>query len=84
MEKLNYTFKREYKGTEIEIIVEEDLITTTKVYANKELVSYCEVSTESNKEGIPFNRENFKAVLDSVKSDVDEIVGEEVEVTENA
>lgn len=81
MEKLNCTFKREYRGMEIEIVIEDDLITTTKAYAGDKCVYYCEVNMGNNVDGVPFCRKNLNAVLECLMEDVDKIAEERVDVS---
>ena len=64
------------KNAEIEIIVEDDLITTAKVYIGDECVACDEISTESNPNGLPFNKKNYDRVVDMMKADVEQMWNE--------
>lgn len=76
LQKMNDTFTSKYKNAEIVIVVEDDLITTTKIYIDGKCVGYSDISTKSNPEGAPFNRENYNTILESCKADVDKMFEE--------
>lgn len=71
MEKLNTTITRKYKNAEIVYIVEDDLITTGKVYVGEDNIVAKEYSCKDNEDGVPFNAPNAKAVLADLRADVD-------------
>ena len=70
MIKFDDILSTNYKHAEIVVVVEEDVITTAKVFVDKECVS-CEDITTDKGEDVPFNRENYDKVVDMMKADVD-------------
>ena len=64
----NYT----YKNAEYEVIVEEDAITTGKIYIDNERVAtYTEDYSLENDVDVPFNKANLEAVKDRLKEIID-------------
>lgn len=76
--KMNHSFTRDYKGTEIEIVVEDDIITTAKIFKNGECVVCDDTITDGNGKDLPFNGKNYYAVLKIVMACVDENYANEV------
>ena len=70
--KYNDVFTHPYKNSEIEVVVEDDIITTAKVFIDKECVVCTDVLTDKG-EDIPFNRTNLHAVYELMKTDVDKM-----------
>ena len=79
MKKLNKTFETPYKNAVIEIVVEDDTITTSRVFIDEKCVCYSEIKTDKNPDGVPFTRENYNQVLDMCKSDVNRLFDELLE-----
>lgn len=76
--KMNNSFTRNYKGTEIEIVVEDDAITTARVFKNGECVVCDDTITDGDGKDLPFNAKNYYAVLKMVMDCVDENYAVEV------
>jgi hypothetical protein len=76
--KLNLPFTRNYKGTEIEIVVEDDVITTAKIFKDGECVACDDTLADENGKDLPFNRKNYYAVLKVVMDCVDKNYAVEV------
>ena len=75
---MNNSFTRNYKGTEIEIVVEDDAITTARVFKNGECVVCDDTITDGDGKDLPFNAKNYYAVLKMVMDCVDENYAVEV------
>lgn len=75
---MDITFNREYKGTNIEIVVEDDIITTSKIY-NKdgECVEVNDI-TDDKGDDVTFCGKNYYAVLDMARESVDKNFAVEV------
>lgn len=71
---MDITVKRNYKGYLIEIIVEDSLITTGKIYKGSEFVDNYEI-TDRNGHEFPYNKLNRDKVLARFKKEVDRIIG---------
>jgi hypothetical protein len=74
--KINDSFITTYKNAEIEIVVEDDLITTSKIFIDGNCVNCSEVATTTNADGAPFNKANYNQVLESCKAEVDKMFDE--------
>ena len=72
MEAYNNVLTRTYKNAEIEIVVEDNIITTAKVYIDKKCVVSTDIMAEGGTE-LPFTKANYTAVMDSMKEDVDKM-----------
>lgn len=75
---MDITFTREYKGTEIAIVVEDDAITTAKIFKDGECVVCDDTITDGEGKDLPFNAKNYYAVLKMVTDCVDENYAVEV------
>lgn len=72
---MDITVKRNYKGYLIEIIVEDSLITTGKIYKGPEFVDNYEITGRNGRE-FPYNKLNRDKVLARFKKEVDRIISE--------
>lgn len=70
--KYNDVLTHQYKNADIEIVVEDDVITTAKVYIDGKCVVCTDVLTDKG-EDIPFNRTNLSAVYELMRTDVDKM-----------
>lgn len=70
--KYNDVLKRYYKNAEIEIVVEDDVITTAKVFIDNKCVSSKDIYMGGGMD-MPYSREHLNAVVDSMKEEVDEM-----------
>jgi hypothetical protein len=61
-----------YKNAEIEVVVEDDCITTAKVFLDKVCIAADELTQEDGSD-IPFNKENYTKVMGMMKSYVDKV-----------
>lgn len=68
---MDAVFKNEYKNAEFEVIVEDDAITTSKVYIDGFLIQLKEWSLGDGKE-LPFSKKNLDKVYEEVKKDINE------------
>ena len=73
---INKDFSTQYKNAEIVIVVEDDLITTSKIFIDGECVNCSEVATKNNPDGAPFTKANYDQVLASCKAEVDKMFEE--------
>ncbi len=64
-------FKKKYKNADYEVIVEEDCITTAKIYIDGELVQMQEYSLNDGND-VPFNKKNLDKICSAVKNAIDE------------
>ena len=79
---MDITFTREHKGAEIIIVVEDDIITTSKIYnKNGECVEVNDI-TDENGNDVVFSAKNYYAVLDMAKANVDTKYAVEVATAE--
>lgn len=69
--KLNTEFTTKWKNAEIVVYVEDDLITTTKIFIDGDCVDCLEISTEKNPDGAPFNKGNYNRIVAKCKEEVD-------------
>lgn len=67
----NDTLNKSYKNADIAIVVEDDLITTAKIFIGKDCKSCVDISDKNHPDGLPFTRANYDAVVESMKEDVD-------------
>lgn len=70
---MDIVFKRDYKGHEIEMVIEDDVITTAKVYRNGECVEVS-ILTDGQGNDIPYNRKNLANVYKVYKGKVNELM----------
>ena len=73
---INKDFTTPYKNAEIVIVVEDDLITTSKIFIDGECVGCSEVATKTNPDGAPFTKANYDQVLATCKAEVDKMFDE--------
>lgn len=81
--KYNDVLSRPYKNADIAIIVEDNMMTTAKIFLDKACVKSYDVFADKGNirlvpseecaegEGAVYNKANATAVLDSLKEDVD-------------
>ena len=67
---------RKYKNAIIEVIIEDDVITTAKIYMDGECVEVYEPTDDKGQE-LAFNGKNTRAVFESFKKVVDEFLAED-------
>ena len=74
MAKFNYSdvLVRPYKNAEIEIVVEDDAITTGKVFLDNQCVN-SDFFTDENGNDIPYTRDNYEKVFGLMKMFVDKM-----------
>lgn len=70
--KYNDVLTRPYKNAEIEIVVEDDIITTTKVFIDNKCVACDDITTEDGKD-VPYNRANYEKVMEIAREYVDAV-----------
>ena len=73
---MDIVFKREYKGIEMQVICEDDLLTTAKAFNGDECVSYFEVGNDDHPNGLPCNQRCVNAVYAELMSDIDAVIAE--------
>ena len=78
---MDITFTREHKGAEITIVVEDDIITTSKIYKDGECVEVNDI-TDENGNDVVFSAKNYYAVLAMAKANVDTKYAVEVATAE--
>lgn len=66
---IDLTYKREYKNAEIELICEDDTLTTAKIYIGGEFFNSYEIGGEN---GLPNTKKNIESVFARLKAIVDE------------
>ena len=79
MRKIQFDFlsiKGNYKNAEIEIIVEDDVITTKRVFMDGECV-ICDDVYDINDKEVPYTSKNMSAVTKLCVRDVDRILAED-------
>lgn len=77
MTKYNDVLIRPYKNTEIEVVVEDDVITTTKVFLDGKCLVCNDITTDTG-EDVPYNKANLEKVLDMAREYVDAVWEENV------
>lgn len=70
VEKYNDVLTRQYKNTEIEVVIEDDAITMGRIYLDGRCIDVGEFYTDKG-EDVPFTRTNFDNVLNQLKEVVD-------------
>lgn len=60
---MDIVFNRNYKGYDVEFIIEDDIITTAKVFRNGVCVEVSEI-TDANGNDVPYNRKNLAKVYE--------------------
>lgn len=68
---MDITTNYNYKNAEIILIVEDDIITTAKVFMDGELVIADDTITDENGQELNFNKKNVDATLKYCKAIVD-------------
>lgn len=67
---MDSVFKKSYKNAEFEVIVEDDCITTSKIYIDGEMIQMQEYNLEDGSD-VPFSKGNLGKIYDSIKADID-------------
>lgn len=70
---MDIVFNRHYNGCDVELIIEDDIITTAKVFRNGVCVEVSEI-TEVNGNDVPYNRKNLASVYEVYKGKVNELM----------
>ena len=78
----NLTLPTNYKGTKIEIVVEDDAITTFKIFKDGECVICDDSVATSDGKDLAFTAKNYYALLNGIKEYVDNNYAVEVATTE--
>lgn len=73
---MDTSFKRNYKNCEIEVVVEDDLITTTKVIRDGEVVKFIPLQTKNNADGSAVTPRNIEVAFNIGKAEVDTLFNE--------
>jgi hypothetical protein len=68
---MDIVYKRNYKNARINIIVEDDTITTYEILVDGKVVDKEFVSNEKHPDGFPNNKHYFDIVLEFAKKEVD-------------
>lgn len=63
-----------YKGADIEIIVEDDLITTAKLYIGNECREIVDVTAEGYPNGVPFDKDYIKQLQEQFKDYINQLM----------
>ena len=66
---MDITLTDKFLNAEYEVIVEDDCITTSKIYIDGEMVSAQEYTLENGGD-VPFNRKNIDNVYESIKAEI--------------
>lgn len=77
MSDLDLVCTREYKGAEIEVIVEDNLITTAKIYMDGECEEVIDVFNNENPNGFPFQKKYLYPLYSQLQKRIDEILFED-------
>lgn len=72
MVKYNDVLTKQYKNAEIEVVIEDDVITTAKVYVDGQCVVCTDILTDKG-EDVHFNRNNLSSVYALMQEDVDKM-----------
>jgi len=67
---MDAVFKRTYKNAEYELIIEEDCITTSKIYIDGELAQMQEYSLENGGD-VPYSKKAVEDIYKTIKEDID-------------
>jgi hypothetical protein len=70
--KYNDVLTRSYKNAEIEIVVEDDVITTAKVFIDNDCVACDDITTDKG-EDVKYNRANYEKVMEMMQGFVDSV-----------
>ena len=70
---MDATFTRDYKNCTIEVVVEDDLITTTKVIRDGEVEQFIPLRTKTNEDGCPFTKHAVESAFAIGREVVDEM-----------
>lgn len=74
---MDAVFNRTHKNAEVEIVVEDDVITTAKVYMDGEFAYGGDVENPKYPNGVPMNRRNYDAVLEYCFAEIDRLLEED-------
>ena len=74
---MDAVFTPVYKNAEIEIVVEDDIITTAKIYMDGEFAYGGEVENENYPNGLPFNGKNYHAIKVLCAKQIDKMLAED-------
>lgn len=61
---------KDYKNCTIEVVVEDDVITTAKIYLDKNCVSVNDI-TDANGKDVPFTKKNYDNTINLMMEEVD-------------
>lgn len=67
---MDNVFKRDYKHANIEVVVEDDIITTARIFVDEHCQQVTDITTDKG-EDVPFNKANLEATYELMKADVD-------------
>lgn len=76
---MDITFSRHYLNADYEVIIEDDAITTSKIYMDGELVASHEYSLEDGSD-VPLNRKNLDFVYDEIRAEIKERIDKDIEI----
>ena len=77
MAELDLIINQEYKGAEIEIIVEDNFITTAKIYMDGECEDVIDVYNDKHPNGLPFQKKFLNPLYKQIKDRIDTILFED-------
>ena len=67
--KINVTYSYQHNGCEVVLVVEDDMITSAKVYgSNGNCINVFDVGGE---DGLPNNRKSVNTILEQVYAEID-------------
>ena len=73
---MDVTFSKDYKNTTIEVVVEDDLITTTKVIRDGVVEAFIPLRTEDNEDGCPMSQHAVEVAYKIGEDVADEMFNE--------
>lgn len=73
---MDTSFKKDYKNCTIEVVVEDDLITTTKVIRDGVVERFIPLKTDKNEDGAEVTRTNIETAFKIGMDEVDEMFNE--------
>lgn len=76
LEKYNGVITGNYKNADIELVVEDDVITTAKVYMDGECVNVADI-TDENGNDVPYTPKNRTAVVKMCMEFIDKELAED-------
>lgn len=71
---MDKVFTKTYKGAEIEIVVEDGLITTAKIYVGYVCKEVVDVTAEGYPNGVPYDEDYINQLEEQFKSYIDEML----------